>query len=352
MYALAFVLVVSASVSLIQAAAQPPPTGDAPVVLEARPSEARLTPERLYSGFNRDVPVLVSVPDGVEGDIAIALFDAGSTEPRETRPVTPGRVNLATLFPLLWTDAQPTLRYAQLTVAGERVGAPIVLQPLLTPRTAVLVDRATRQPTTNPRGAGIEFTAPPAPTYSGLRVYTDQFVVLDTTHGQIVLALRPDVAPNTAWNFRQLVAGGFYTGVIFHRIVPRLPNGHPFVVQAGDPTGTGMGGPGYMIDLEFSTLPHDFGVISMARTAEPNTAGSQFFLCLSREGTSFLDRDYCAFGHAVAGADVLVRISQVDLQGERPIDPPVIRRAWLTEAPPWGTGRDPVRRPAQEPTPR
>lgn len=329
------------------------PQNPAPAVaLEARPVEARLTPERLYNGFNRDVPVLVSVPENAQGEVAIALFDPGASEPRESKPVTPGRVNLAAIFPSLWTDARPALRYAQLTIAGQRVGPPIVLQPLMTPKSAVLLDRSTRQPTANPRGALIDFAAPPSPTYSGLRAYTDQFVILDTTLGEITIALRPDVAPNTVWNFRQLVAGGFYTAIPFHRIVPRLPNGHPFVVQAGDPTGTGAGGPGYCIDLEESSLPHDFGVISMARTPDPNSAGSQFFLCLSREGTAFLDRDYCAFGQAVAGADTIVKISQVDLQGERPIDPPLIRSARLVDAPPFGLGRAPVTRPASEPTPR
>jgi peptidyl-prolyl cis-trans isomerase B (cyclophilin B) len=342
----------AALIGLVPTHAQTPQGGEAGFIPQARPAEARLSPERLYNGFNRDIPMLVTLPEQTRGEVAIALFDAGATEARETRPVTPGRVNLAALFPSLWTEAQPPVRYAQLTVGGERIGPPVVLQPMLTPKVAVLVDRTTRQPTTNPRGAAIEFSLSQGPTYSGLRAYIDQFVVLDTSHGEIVLSLRPDVAPNTVWNFRQLVAGGFYTGVIFHRIVPRLPNGHPFVVQAGDPTGTGMGGPGYMIDLEPSKLPHDFGVISMARTPEPNSAGSQFFLCLSREGTSFLDREYCAFGQAVAGADAIVRISQVDLQGERPVDPPTIRTARLVDAPPWGTGRDPVKRPATEPTPR
>jgi len=328
------------------------PASSPPIALEARVAAARLTPERLYNGFNRDVPVVVSLPEETKGEVAIALFAAGASEPKETKPVTAGRVNLAAVFPSLWTDAAPALRYAQLVVGGERIGPPIVLQPLTTPKTAILVDRSTRQPTAQPRGAVIDFVSPPSSTYSGLRAYNDQLVVLDTTQGDIAIALRPDVAPNTAWNFRQLVAGGYYTGIIFHRIVPKLPNGNPFVVQAGDPTGTGSGGPGYMIDLELSALPHDFGVISMARTGDPNSGGAQFFLCLSRDGTSFLDRDYCAFGQAVTGADAIIKISQVELQGERPIDPPTIRSARLVDAPPYGTSRDPVQRPSPEAAPR
>lgn len=324
------------------------PAPQPPILLEAKAVDARLTPERLYNGFNKDVPVVVSLPESAGGNVSIALFAAGAAEPKETRPVTAGRVNLAALFPSIWTDTAPTLRYAQLVVGGERVGPPVVLQPLTTPKTAILVDRTTRQPTTQSRGAAIEFVAAPGSVYSGLRTYTDQFVVLETTLGDIAIMLRPDVAPNTAWNFRQLVAGGYYTGIIFHRVVPKLPNGNPFVVQAGDPTGTGSGGPGFMIDLEHSTLPHDFGVISMARTGDPNSGGAQFFLCLSRDGTSFLDRDYCSFGQTVAGAEAIVRISQTELNGERPVDPPTIKAARLMDAPPIGTGREPVTRPEAE----
>lgn len=318
-----------------------PPAGE--VRLDAVVESARMTPERLYNGFGRDLPVLVQAPEGA-GDLTVELFRTGQSEPVESAPVTPGRVNLASLLPSIWKSASPTLTYVQLLSGGKRVGAPVVLQPMVTPQSASLDPQTGR-----PRFANVP------PTFSGVRAYVDQFVVLETSEGQITLALRPDVAPNTAWNFRQLVAGGFYTDIIFHRVVPALPDGSAFVIQAGDPTGTGTGGPGYMIDLELSSLPHDFGVISMARSGDPNSGGSQFFLCLSREGTARLDRDYTTFGQTVAGADVIAKIAATPLQAgpsNRPVDPPVIRRAVLVDAPPLGTGREPVAKPTPAPQPR
>src|SRR5258708_35830605 len=120
---------------------------------------------------------------------------------------------------------------------------------------------------------------------------------METSLGDIELAMRPDEAPNTVWNFLTLCAGGFYTDIIFHRIKAVNPaTRSPFVIQAGDPlqrkdvpaeaTGAGEGGPGYWINLEPSKLPHDFGVVSMARKSDgslPNLAGSQFFISLSRK---------------------------------------------------------------------
>ncbi len=108
----------------------------------------------------------------------------------------------------------------------------------------------------------------------------------ETNLGEIVIGLRPDEAPNTAWNFRELVDGGFYDGTIFHRVVPQSRDGDPFVIQGGDPSQSGEGGPGYWLPLEPSGLAHDFGVISMARADDPDSAGSQFFICLSARGRS------------------------------------------------------------------
>ncbi|RMH14560.1 MAG: peptidylprolyl isomerase [Planctomycetota bacterium] len=197
----------------------------------------------------------------------------------------------------------------------------------------------------------------PAPdrevTFSGIRAYVDRRVILDTTLGEIEIMLRPDAAPNTAYNFLHLVNGGFYTDIIFHRIVPLASNGSPFVIQVGDPTGAGEGGPGYMIDLEPSTVAHAFGVISMARSSDPDTNGSQVFICLSREGTRHLDGQYTSFGHTVRGADVIQAIAAtpVDAQG-RSDDPPVLRSARLVAAPPIGTGPLPVAEPTTPPIER
>lgn len=167
---------------------------------------------------------------------------------------------------------------------------------------------------------------------TGFRVYIDADVRLRTDRGDLLFALRPDAAPNTAWNFRHLVDGGFYRGVVFHRVVPLTAAGDPFVVQAGDPTATGNGGPGWWLPMEPSTLPHDFGVLSMARAAHPDSAGSQFFVCLSRPGTARLDGDYTSFGELIAGDDVLRAIAAVrlaDVETGRPRNPPLIQEAFL-----------------------
>jgi cyclophilin family peptidyl-prolyl cis-trans isomerase len=295
-------------------------------------------------------------------------------EPIATAPAVAGTIDLATHFPLLWSAEQPRLFYAQLRIGPERVGPPVVLQPMVTPDTVMLVDRATFAPASDPAAATVMFESqrrqklqeigkqppPTTITYSGLRAYVDKHVVLDTTLGPIEFRLRPDQAPNTAWNFRTLVEGGFYTDVIFHRVVANTDVGAPFVIQTGDPNGNGEGGPGYNFDLEPSLLPHDFGVLSMARDTDPNTNGSQVFIALSREATARLDGRYTAFAQAVRGADTIVAIERVEILPEappapgesapmprnRPKDPPVIRAATLVDAPPFGRAPAPVTRPS------
>lgn len=127
-------------------------------------------------------------------------------------------------------------------------------------------------------------------------------------YGSVVMELYPDVAPNTVNNFISLVKSGFYDNNTFHRLVPG------FVLQGGDPDGTGTGGPGYSIKGEFTNngfennLKHTKGVISMARSNDKDSAGSQFFIML---GTStYLDGDYAAFGKVIAGMDNVERIEK------------------------------------------
>ena len=120
---------------------------------------------------------------------------------------------------------------------------------------------------------------------------------------KIVLELDPSVAPNTVANFISLVEEGYYDGLIFHRVIPG------FMIQGGDPSGNGSGGPGYSIDGEFTSngfennLKHERGVVSMARTGEPNSAGSQFFIMA--EDTPQLDEDYAAFGKVIEGMETV-----------------------------------------------
>ena len=120
---------------------------------------------------------------------------------------------------------------------------------------------------------------------------------------KVVLELYPKVAPNTVANFISLAKEGKYDGLIFHRVIPG------FMIQGGDPSGNGTGGPGYTIDGEFSNndftndLKHERGVISMARSGDPNSAGSQFFIMV--KASANLDGDYAAFGKVTKGMDVV-----------------------------------------------
>ncbi len=130
-------------------------------------------------------------------------------------------------------------------------------------------------------------------------------------YGAIVMELYPEYAPNTVNNFISLVKSGFYDNNTFHRLVPG------FVLQGGDPEGTGSGGPGYSIYGEFlnnkyykNTLKHEKGVVSMARSSSPNSAGSQFFICLDR--ASNLDDAYAAFGKVIEGFDIIEKIEKTE----------------------------------------
>lgn len=304
-------------------------------------AHAQLTPDRTYYGIDRPMPMTVQLPAGAEGDVEIHLLAPVSAELVEKTAAASGKLNLAEKFPSLWTTKDPRLLYAQLVVGGKKIGPAVVLQPLLTPR-SVAADR-TGAPAFMPEENWKQMRQ-----YSGIRAYTDKHVVIDTAKGEIEIALRPDVAPNTVWNFRELVAGGFYTDIAMHRIIPN------FVIQFGDPNGVGNGGPGFHVDLEPSTLPHDFGVISMARSRDPNSGGSQVFLCLSREATQSLDRGYTSFGETVKGADAIQALGATPLipNTDKPAEPPLVKSAKLVDAPPYGDGPKPVKKPGAENTGR
>jgi peptidyl-prolyl cis-trans isomerase B (cyclophilin B) len=142
-----------------------------------------------------------------------------------------------------------------------------------------------------------------------------EVAVLHTTDGDIVIGFWPDVAPNTIANFEKLAKQGFYNGTAFHRIIKG------FMAQGGDPltkdkskeSQWGTGGPGYQIKAEFNKNSHQRGVISMARSSDPDSAGSQFFIVLG--DASFLDGKYTAFGKVIKGDDVLGKI------GDTPVVP-------------------------------
>ena len=164
-------------------------------------------------------------------------------------------------------------------------------------------------------GCNVSNQATPTPDLPGDQ--NPQVTIEMENGGKIVLELYPDKAPNTVANFLSLVNDGFYDDVIFHRVIPG------FMVQGGDPQGTGLGGPGYTIHGEFANndftqndLKHTRGVISMARQGNPydpkpyyNTAGSQFFIMVADSPS--LDNDYAAFGKVLEGMDVVDAIVSV-----------------------------------------
>lgn len=137
-----------------------------------------------------------------------------------------------------------------------------------------------------------------------------------TSKGTVTVELWDDVAPKHVESFLKLSQDGFYNDLAFHRIIPN------FVIQGGCPDGTGMGGPGYTIDAEFNDRKHDLGVLSMARSADPNSAGSQFFICLGRDHCQHLDGKYTAFGKVIDGLDIVREIGASPTDGnDRPVTP-------------------------------
>ena len=154
---------------------------------------------------------------------------------------------------------------------------------------------------------------------------SNPIVTFEMENGDIIKAeLYPEVAPNTVNNFISLVSKGFYNGLIFHRVIPG------FMIQGGDPQGTGMGGPGYSIKGEFlanrfnNTLKHERGVLSMARSMAPNSAGSQFFIM--HENAPHLDGQYAAFGKVIEGIEAVDTVAAVKTDyNDRPKTPQVMK---------------------------
>ena len=351
--------------------------------------EPGLASSRRYTGVHQQLIITATAPRDF-GKVMLALMDydgAPVTEPVEIRP---GRIDLSETLPAIWTLERAA--YLQLLDGDEPIGSALVLQPMLSrlvpvteqsrrpdgsfytrivgwrdenappppPPPEVATTQATQgnaeddnDPNDEEQGEGTtaspiavqdESESEPKRLMSGLRIDPEVDVLMRTSAGEIHLRMRHDAAPNTANNFLALCTGDFYEGIVFHRIVPLDRQGLPFVIQAGDPTGGGDGGPGYWLPIEASTLPHDLGVISMARADDPDSAGSQFFICLSKAGTARLDGQYCAFGETISGAEAILAIATselADAAAGRPVNPPVILDVQLVPAPPRtpGSGR-------------
>ncbi|HBM98781.1 MAG TPA: peptidylprolyl isomerase [Ruminococcus sp.] len=155
---------------------------------------------------------------------------------------------------------------------------------------------------------------------------SNPIVTIEMENGKTITAeLFPEIAPNTVNNFISLIKKGFYDGLTFHRVI------YGFMLQGGCPEGTGMGGPGYSIKGEFSgngfknELKHTEGVLSMARSMMPDSAGSQFFIM--HKAAPHLDGQYAAFGKVTDGMDVVNEIAEVDTDfSDKPLDPQVIKK--------------------------
>ncbi len=131
---------------------------------------------------------------------------------------------------------------------------------------------------------------------------------IKTEYGDILIELYPDTAPNTVANFKALAGKGYYDGLTFHRVIAG------FMVQGGDPEGTGTGGPGYKVKAEFNDRKHIRGTVAMARSASPDSAGSQFYICYGPQ--PHLDGQYTIFGQVVEGMDVVDQIKQGDVMSK------------------------------------
>lgn len=146
--------------------------------------------------------------------------------------------------------------------------------------------------------------------------------LIETSLGAMELEFLPAKAPGHVGNFVELAEKGFYDGTVFHRTIPG------FMIQGGCPQGTGTGGPGYTIAAEFNDTPHVRGVLSMARAQDPDSAGSQFFIC--HGDARFLDKQYTAFGRLTSGQEVLDKIAQAPTQkggeGSKPVNPVKIQK--------------------------
>ena len=148
---------------------------------------------------------------------------------------------------------------------------------------------------------------------------TGKTLLLETSQGQVKIKLLPDVAPNHVARITELAESGFYDGIIFHRVIPG------FMAQTGDPTGTGMGGSGNSLDAEFSDYEYRNGTVGMARSMNPNSADSQFFICF--DGCGHLTGQYTVWGQVENGMETVEKLAI----GEPPADPDQIISAKLID---------------------
>jgi peptidyl-prolyl cis-trans isomerase B (cyclophilin B) len=248
-----------------------------------------LVPQKVW--FAPSQPVTVSIKS--EAAVTLTLTDF-SGQSLATAKTDPGSADLKQLFPAI---GQVGTYIVYAGTPTDFAGTPLLIE-----------SRAGKD---GPPGVSV------------VKVEPLRYAEITTDAGKLTCTFYFDVAPNTADNFLALGSEGYYDGLTFHRIVPG------FVIQGGDPRGDGSGGPGYSIDAEFNDHPHKEGVLSMARTSDPNSGGSQFFVCLDYAQTQQLDGKYTAFGIVVDGMDAVRKIAAAKLsdpQNGTPATPQVIQK--------------------------
>jgi cyclophilin family peptidyl-prolyl cis-trans isomerase len=197
-------------------------------------------------------------------------------------------------------------------------------------------DTATDSSTTASETAATDGAAATAPAAQPaqekpISAYENKIVELHTGAGQINIRFFPDLAPNHVRNFIDLAQSGFYNGTKFHRVIPGfvIQGGDPNT-KAGDPSTWGTGGSGKYVKAEFNKRPHTRGILSMARSSDPDSASSQFFICVA--DVPQLNNEYTVFGEVTQGMDVVDKIVGAPTRGETPVDPVVITKAVVRDA--------------------
>jgi len=199
---------------------------------------------------------------------------------------------------------------------------------------------------TNPNAATTTASIPPAPKAANeekpMSYYENKVAELHTSSGEIDIRFLPDVAPNHVKNFIDLAEKGFYNGSKFHRVIPgfMIQGGDPNTVS-GDPSTWGTGGSGQHVQAEFNSVHHARGIVSMARAQDPNSASSQFFICVADSG--FLDKQYSVFGQVTKGMDVADKIVAAPRNAmDRPNNPTTIDKVVIRDAKPEERGPAPT----------
>ncbi len=164
-----------------------------------------------------------------------------------------------------------------------------------------------------------------------------EVAILETNFGAVVIAFYPDKAPKHCESFKKLIKAGFFDCTKFHRIVKDfMIQGGDILTRDQDPYNDGTGSPGYTLPAEFNDIPHDAGILSMARSQDINSAGSQFFICLTRERTKHLDGKYTVFGKVIGGMDVINEIAKIKtialqpgMEPSTPVEDVYIKKAYM-----------------------